>query len=79
MTNVLYRLWRANVFKFGAMDIKDSMEYLLLKLKDYMELTFEGDDLKIASRVFRLFRWYAEMAMNKCCTYKIYNHKLRYE
>lgn len=71
MTNVLYRLWRANVFKFGAMDIKDSMEYLLLKLKDYMELTFEGDDLKIASRVFRLFRWYAEMAMNKCCTYKI--------
>ena len=71
LLNTMYKLWRKKVFKFGAMDIKDSMECILSDLKDYIFLTFEGDDLKIATRVFRLFRWYAEMAMNKCCSYKI--------
>ena len=71
MIDVAYKLWMKKAFKFGAMDMKEAMSVLLDDISCYIALSMTGKDREHAARVFRMFRWYGEAAINNNAKYKI--------
>lgn len=71
MISVFNKTWRDNIFKFGAMDMRDAVAKMLEFTEAYIELQIPTPLMEQAYRILRLIRWYGEASIMKNSQYKI--------
>ncbi|MCR3758667.1 hypothetical protein KYB31_06615 [Clostridium felsineum] len=72
LIETFYSLWKANMFEFGAIDMRQAVTKMLGYLNDYITHNIPEPLLPAAKRVLRLIRWYGEVSILKNAQYKIH-------
>jgi hypothetical protein len=71
MIHIFNKTWQKNIFKFGAMDMRDSVGKMLEFMDAYINLEIPTPLIPQAQRILRLMRWYGEASILKHAEYKI--------
>lgn len=72
MIEILYRIWQENIFKFGAMDMRESVERMIQYMNLFVDTRVPEQLHKQAKRVVQMFRWYGEYAILERGEFKIH-------
>ncbi|URZ09242.1 hypothetical protein [Clostridium felsineum] len=72
LIDTFYKLWKANMFEFGAIDMRQAVTKMLDYLNEYINYNIPEPLLPAAKRVLRLIRWYGEVSILKNAQYKIH-------
>jgi len=71
MILIYNKTWQENIFKFGAMDMRDSVAKMLEFMDAYIQLEIPPGLQQQAYRVLRLIRWYGEASILKNSRYRV--------
>lgn len=63
LLEVFFTLWQQNIFKFGAMNMRDAVERMLEYLKLYVDTQIPNHQIPQGDRIIQLFRWYGEASL----------------